>query len=429
MSWQELFAITVNHGYIPQIFFAELIFFLHVDRKEHFVRRVAVGLPIFLLAAVVLPNLIAKHVSGFFSLTIFLLSILFWRSCIDADFSQLLFRFIAAQLIQNLSYHIENLFYLPFADYFTYLGRLIWSVVCMVGVYTAAYHFLVRRLDFSSDSDAHKMLNQQFVFLFSIVTTLFVYLMQYLYRVYQVDQLWISRPPLILCCIFALCVQFGYLALGREQKNNLMLEQMIAKEQHQMEITQESMDAINRKAHDLKHQIIRLRSMALADETELQEIADAVAQYETTFHTGNNTLDTILSDKQLVCNQHTIELSVMAQGEIINFLRPGEIASLFGNALDNAIEFEMKIENAAQRCISLQLFESKGLICIQVENYCPQETHWQTELPTTTKPGRLDHGFGLRSIQYIAQQHHGSLHVSWEHGFFVLRVLIPCTNA
>ncbi len=30
MSWQELFAITINHGYIPQIFLAELIFFLHM---------------------------------------------------------------------------------------------------------------------------------------------------------------------------------------------------------------------------------------------------------------------------------------------------------------------------------------------------------------------------------------------------------------
>ncbi len=429
MSWKELFAITINHGYIPQIFLAELIFFLHVDRKEHFVRRVAVGLPVFLLAAIVLPNLITYYVISFFSFVIFLLSMFFWFYCVDIDFSQFLFRCIAAQLVQNLSHQIENLFYLPFAEHFTYLGRLIWSVTCMIGVYVAAYHFLVCRLDFSSDSDAHKMPNQQFIFFFSIVTTLFVYLMQSLYRVYQVDQLWISRPPLILCCIFALCVQFGYLALGREQENNLMLEQMIAKEQHQMEMTQENMDAINRKAHDLKHQIIRLRSMAPTDETELQEIADAVAQYETTFHTGNATLDTILSDKQLVCNQHTIELSVMAQGELLDFLRPGEIASLFGNALDNAIECEMKIENAAQRCISLQLFESKGLICFQVENYCPQETHWQTELPTSTKPGRLDHGFGLRSIQYIAQQHHGSLHVSWEQELFILRVLIPYVSA
>ncbi len=55
--------------------------------------------------------------------------------------------------------------------------------------------------------------------------------------------------------------------------------------------------------------------------------------------------------------------------------------------------------------------------------------HWQSELPTTTKPERMNHGFGLRSIQYIAQQHQGTLHVSWENHLFLLRVLMPCQAA
>ena len=74
MNWQELLYIDLYHGYIPQILIGELIFFLHTERKEHFVHRVCIGLPCFLLLAVLLPNLIAHYVSGFFSLTIFLLS-------------------------------------------------------------------------------------------------------------------------------------------------------------------------------------------------------------------------------------------------------------------------------------------------------------------------------------------------------------------
>lgn len=177
MNWQELLYIDLYHGYIPQILIGELIFFLHTERKEHFVHRVCIGLPCFLLLAVLLPNLIAHYVSGFFSLTIFLLSMGFWAYCMDADFSQILFCCVAAQLVQNLSYQIENLVYLPFAAHFSEIGRFCWSLVCMAGVYTAAALLLGRRLI----SGNLKRPNQRFIFGFSIVTTLFVYLMQYLY--------------------------------------------------------------------------------------------------------------------------------------------------------------------------------------------------------------------------------------------------------
>lgn len=420
MNWQELFHIDMFHGYIPQILIAELIFFLHQERKQRFGLRVSIGLPVFLCSAVLIPNVIAHYVSGFFSMTIFLLSLAFWNFCMETTTGDLLFSCVAAQLVQNLSYHVENLVYLPFISQFTMLGRLIWSLVCMVLVYTAAYLILERRLLNGGSNLAHR----KYIFGFAVVTTLFVYIMQYLFQVYQIDQLWITRPPLILCCIFGLCVQFGFMELGREQENNLMLEQMIAKEHQHYEFARENMDAINRKAHDLKHQIARMRSMNNADEQELREIEAAVAQYELSFHTGNATLDTILSDKQYICNQQHIELSVMAQGEVLDFLRPGEIASLFGNALDNAIECEKTIEDVNKRCIAVQLFENKGLVCLRVENYCPNEVMLRNELPRTTKPDRMDHGFGLRSIQYIAEHHHGSLCVSCDHQLFTLNVLM-----
>lgn len=91
MNWQELLYIDLYHGYIPQILIGELIFFLHTERKEHFVHRVCIGLPCFLLLAVLLPNLIAHYLSGFFSLTIFLLSMGFWAYCMDADFRRFCF--------------------------------------------------------------------------------------------------------------------------------------------------------------------------------------------------------------------------------------------------------------------------------------------------------------------------------------------------
>lgn len=58
----------------------------------------------------------------------------------------------------------------------------------------------------------------------------------------------------------------------------------------------------------------------------------------TLVHTGNDALDAILSEKGLACEQGGIAFRCMADGAAVGFMAPTDIYSLFGNALDNAIE-------------------------------------------------------------------------------------------
>ena len=50
-----------------------------------------------------------------------------------------------------------------------------------------------------------------------------------------------------------------------------------------------------------------------------------------------------LQRKSLYCNKHGIIFTCVADGTLLDFMDVMDICSIFGNALDNAIECEMKI--------------------------------------------------------------------------------------
>lgn len=421
MMGEGLFQITLYHGYLLQILAAELIFNRPLPRRSRFWLRLPVGAAVYAALAVVIPNFIARYVSGFFSLTIFLLSLGLCLFCFRARLREVLFCCVGAQLTQNLAYNVENLIYQPFAAFFSQIGWLCLSLAVTAVVYGACWWFFARQTERCGEI----RLPGQYVYAISLASALFVYTMQFLFQSYGIDNLWIIRPPLILCCIAGLCLQYGLLALRNAREENQLLERFMRKEQKQYEITRNSMDLINMKAHDLKHQITLMKATGRCDGAELAEIESAIAQYASSSNTGCKPLDAILTEKQLLCRTCGIEAAVMAQGESLAFLQPADIASLFGNLLDNAIEYERAVEPASRRCISLNVAEKNGFVYIRVENYCPTRPEMYNGLPVTSKADKTRHGFGLRSVQYITEKYGGTMHIGAEGDLFVVSLLIP----
>ncbi len=114
----------------------------------------------------------------------------------------------------------------------------------------------------------------------------------------------------------------------------------------------------------------------------------------------------------------------MIDGSLFNFLTEREIYSLFGNALDNALEAVSKIEDPEKRMITLKSNSRGDLVVLQVENtYAGDMTLSENALPHTTKTGS-GHGFGLRSISRLAEKHGGSMSLRTENGVFKLSVIM-----
>ena len=195
----------------------------------------------------------------------------------------------------------------------------------------------------------------------------------------------------------------------------------------QYRMSRDSIELVNQKYHDLKHQIAALRAESDAEVRNrwLDEMEEDILAYEAQNKTGNTVLDTVLTGKGLYCRKHSIELIVVADGRNLEMMEMMDICSLFGNALDNAIECELKQPDKSKRMIHLSLTSQKQFLLLQVENLCPDMPVFRNGLPVTTKPDRENHGFGVKSIQSIARKYGGSASFQVSNGWFVLKVLLP----
>lgn len=190
--------------------------------------------------------------------------------------------------------------------------------------------------------------------------------------------------------------------------------------------SQESIDLINRKYHDLKHQIALLRSQGNEERGGvLDQMESEIQSYEALNVTGNKVLDTVLTAKSLHCQSQGIQMTCVADGHALHFMSAMDISSLFGNALDNAIESVSKIKEQEKRLIHVVVSQQKGFLRIRIENCYEGDLHFSDGKLQTTKQDARYHGFGLKSIESTAEKYGGTAHIKAEDGWFELQVLIP----
>ena len=191
--------------------------------------------------------------------------------------------------------------------------------------------------------------------------------------------------------------------------------------------SQASIDMVNRKYHDLKHQIAVLRAEIGAEQKldSLDQIERDIRAYESQSQTENKVLDAILTSKSSYCLEHGILFTCVADGSALDFLSVVEISALFGNALDNAIEGVSKLTDPEQRLVHLTVTQQRGFLRIKVENRCADDLAIGEELPKTTKEDKGLHGYGLKSIRATAEKYGGSVTLRAANGWFTLGVLIP----
>lgn len=225
----------------------------------------------------------------------------------------------------------------------------------------------------------------------------------------------------ILYAYFVQCAEF-------RTRSELEAMQNVFKNQYmQYQQSRENIDALNRKYHDFKHQIAVLRAETDIDRKNayLDEMEKEIKMYEAQNKTGNQVLDTILTSKSLYCESKQITLTSVVDGKLLDFMYTMDLCSIFGNALDNAIECEQRLEDPAKRLIHLSVSAQKGFILIRVENYFEGQLQFQDHLPITTKMDKAMHGFGMKSMRHAAQKYGGTLTTSVSNNWFELKILIP----
>lgn len=115
----------------------------------------------------------------------------------------------------------------------------------------------------------------------------------------------------------------------------------------------------------------------------------------------------------------------MADGAALSFMDPIDLYTLFGNALDNALECVRTISNPERRVLAVTLQRKRDMVFLQFENFCDSPPDLRDGLLRSTKADDGFHGFGMKSIRAIAERYGGTIDITAEGGIFLLCILLP----
>ena len=211
------------------------------------------------------------------------------------------------------------------------------------------------------------------------------------------------------------------------------MDSMLKSQYNQYRNYQESIDLINMKYHDLKHQIAGLRAETDIDKrTEwLDAMEDDIRGFESVTNTGNKVLDTIIAGKIMHGQKYDIKFTCVIDGKLLEFMHVTDICTIFGNAIDNAIENVVMIKDIEKRIIHVTVSAKNKFVLIQFQNYCevkPNEDKRGIRLFESSKADKRNHGFGLKSIQYTVDKYDGTMKAGMNKDWFELTILIPWSN-
>ena len=180
--------------------------------------------------------------------------------------------------------------------------------------------------------------------------------------------------------------------------------------------------------HDLKNHLLSISSMAGNGHWVQEYLTDMKRQlegYETVVETGNSMLDGIMSIKMKAARLNHIKMSVYLNFGGITFIKDIDICTIFGNAIDNAIEASIKVKEEEKRYIQIKNGVFANNLVIKIANYSEEEAKMDEGLPMTTKEDSRLHGLGLLSVKKTAAEYKGMMTVEQEKNQFVLKIMIP----
>ena len=233
-----------------------------------------------------------------------------------------------------------------------------------------------------------------------------------------------------LCSLTSVLVMIGVdnVAFMREEAQSArMLEAVMRMQANQYDQRRRAMDEIQRKHHDLKHHLLYIARL----ESEGERIAYANEALETSFgeeqflQTGNEVLDTVLSLSAQRCRDLDIRLVLFVDAQCMDFMRPGDIVAIASNALDNAVEAQMRLPEQVAREIMVRIHGDEHWLYLHFENTFAGEIKWRDGLPATNKENAQGHGLGLKSIRAAIERYEGALQIEARDGRFALNILIP----
>ncbi len=407
-----------------------LIFLFPVTHRKFIVSRYIILICVFVITGVfsgffhfgfVLNSALAYVVTLF---AVFLCAEIDWKEIIYHSFWIVIASKLFMVIYYFIGYMLDDYFSLPF------VVQLI-MIVCYIIIFNFIIAITVAKSLLLNHS--YHLGPRQFSSAF-LLTIIFEILNYFLVNTFmELMELHYSALMVMgqFYCVTVLYLQNALFSKSAIKQELEKINYLWQHQKNQYNLAKENINLINQKCHDLRHQVAAIRIMSNANDLTdyLKDIENSINIYDSIVRTGNEALDIILTEKSLFCQSHSITISCVADGARLNFMAPVDLYTIFGNAIDNAIESVMNSKEHENRLIDVMIFKKNDLLIINIINPLNRPLDLEGDLPKSTKSGNNGyHGFGLKSIRYTVDKYAGFMTIDTSGQSFTLSIVIPLTS-
>lgn len=238
------------------------------------------------------------------------------------------------------------------------------------------------------------------------------------------------RLAIIFCCLCGILLQFCMYSVSYTKISKQQLQQLYDEKAKQFEISKENISIINVKVHDLKHLINEYHASGKIDNDSLKDMKEVIDTYDARINTTHNqALDTVLTEKSLLCKKKGITFTALCEGKNIGFINPTDLYIFFANAIDNAMEATERIDDPNYKVISITAHQKEQMYYICLRNYYKEEPKFDNRGQLiTTKSDKASHGFGSKSMEMFINKYNGEIDFNKANGVFSLNAVIPLST-
>ena len=341
------------------------------------------------------------------------------------------YAFMGAFLINSVNNGIITKLYLGRSDGLPYQGYTLLVLSLLTAVFLPILSMLLKKhYNIMWDSFTDKESIYLSILIFGLFTLLFLGMVLYGYSSLYHPVTLFLYSVLILSVFVIIGTFFRVLNMAHEkleaqQKYDEVRHQFLIQEEQYRRIS-ESVEMTRRMRHDFRHHMVTLHGFL--ENGKIQHAKDYLNHFlliEKSFSVpnlcDNDVVNTVVGHYQSLAEEQeirfSVRISVPKELEIPNV----ELSVLLGNLLENAIDAVLSVDKD-DRYICFNMIRSGKMLAITVDNSFNGTVKLDGAHYLSTK--KQHSGFGLKSIEMIAEKYSGGVEFTHEGNVFHSSVML-----
>lgn len=265
-----------------------------------------------------------------------------------------------------------------------------------------------------------------FAFFVVLFGTLYLYTSQLSNEATTINHMIISGAVLITVNVTMIVINEKICnAIIMEHEQNIMKQQNEALK-NQMEIINQSTEAIRLLKHDFKNHVMMLSNLYKnGQDDEVQAYVNTILgnlEDEALANSNNFVIDSIINFKLRCIKNSDIKFTININVPISIDINAHDLTAILGNLLDNAIT---ACEKSKDKILDIKISSKMNNLVILINNSYDGKIINKNGKIKTTKLYKDSHGLGLTSIKKTLEKYDGEMRIGYTNTIFSTSIIIP----